>query len=93
MRSFPRTLHHEDNTPEAREAAKRLIDMLRAAAADQAVAAQLAVEPPAAAPAGPAGEGEGEPERQPSQWELLCQAHLTSSAALAVLKASAEVAA
>lgn len=92
MRSFPRTLHHEDNTPEAREAAKRLIDMLRAAAADQAVAAQLAMEPPAA-PAGPAGEGEGEPERQPSQWELLCQAHLTSSAALAVLKASAEVAA
>lgn len=84
-----------DNTPEAREAAKRLIDLLRAAAADPAVAAQLAVDPPAAAPADPAGEGdaEGEPAAQPTQWELLCRAHLSSSAALAVLKASAETSA
>ncbi len=91
----PCILTAEDNTPEAREAAKRLIDLLRLAAADPAVAAQLAVEPPAAAPSDPAGEGdaEREPAPQPTQWELLCRAHLSSSAALAVLKASAEVAA
>lgn len=48
--------------------------------------AQLAVEVPA--PAAPA-EGEEAP-KQPTKWEAYCQASLSVSAALAVLKASSE---
>jgi hypothetical protein len=75
-----------DNTPDARDSAKRVISCLRAAFADPGVEAQLAFEPPAP-PA--AAEGE-EPARQPTRWEAYCQANLSGSAALAVIKASTD---
>lgn len=75
-----------DNTPDARDSAKKVIGLLKAAFADPAVEAQLAVEVPA--PAAPA-EGEEAP-KQPTKWEAYCQASLSVSAALAVLKASSE---
>jgi hypothetical protein len=76
-----------DNTPDARDAAKRLIGLLRAAFAEPEVAAAVAVEAPAAAV--PQAEGE-EPPQPPSKWEAYCQANLSGSAALAVLKASTD---
>ncbi|KAI7837337.1 hypothetical protein COHA_008852 [Chlorella ohadii] len=75
-----------DNTPDARDSAKRVIGCLRAAFADPGVEAQLAFEPPAPPPA---ADGE-EPARQPTRWEAYCQANLSGSAALAVIKASAD---
>lgn len=79
-----------DNTPDARDAAKRLIGLLRAAFAEPDVEAALAVEAPAPPPqAEPEGEGDELPA-PPSKWEAYCQATLSGSAALAVLKASAE---
>jgi hypothetical protein len=76
-----------DNTPDARDGAKKVIAMLKTAFAEPAVEAQLAVEVPPAAPA--AAEGEELP-RQLSKWEAYCQSTLSVSAALAVLKASAD---
>lgn len=63
-----------DNTPEAREAAKRLVPQLKAAFEDQGLAA-------------PAAAAEGEEALAPGTWEAYCQATLGGSAALAVLKA------
>ena len=80
-----------DNTPDARDAAKRLIGQLRAAFADAEVERQLAVVVPPPPPPPAVAEGE-EPAavRQPTKWEFYCQGILSGSAALAVLKASGE---
>ena len=76
-----------DNTPDARDSAKRIIHHLKAAFSEPAVEAQLAIEVPP--PAAPAAEGEEAP-RQPTKWEFYCQSNLSGSAALAVLKACSE---
>lgn len=73
-----------DNTPDARDSAKRLIGLLRSAFA--AVEDQLGVEVPAPA----ASKGEEAARPPPTKWEVYCQANLGASAALAVLKASSE---
>lgn len=73
-----------DNTPDARDAAKRLAGQLKGALADPAVAGRLGVAAPE-----PAGEGEEAPRRV-TLWEHYCQVTLPGSAALAVLKATAE---
>lgn len=86
LRLPPSCFHPADNTPDARDSAKRVIGCLRAAFADPGVEAQLAFEPPAPPPA---ADGE-EPARQPTRWEAYCQANLSGSAALAVIKASAD---
>lgn len=75
-----------DNTPDARDSAKRLIGQLKAAFADPGVEAALGFEPP---PPPPPAEGE-EARPPPTRWEAFCQASLSGSAALAVLKASSE---
>ncbi|PSC76790.1 DNA-directed RNA polymerase I subunit 2 isoform X1 [Micractinium conductrix] len=81
-----------DNTPDARGAAKGMIEQLRAAAADPAVEASLPAEAPApaavAAAAGGDAAEDAAPAAPPTRWEALCQAHLTAFAALAVLKAA-----
>ena len=82
-RSFPVA----DNTPDARDSAKRVINQLKAAFSDPAVEAQLGVEAPP--PAAPAAEGEEAP-RQPTKWEFYCHSNLSGSAALAVLKACSD---
>lgn len=74
-----------DNTPEAREAAKRLVGLIRVAFDDTGVQQQLDVQVPEVQPA---AEGEEAPAA-PTKWELYCQQTLGGSAALAVLKASA----
>ena len=77
---------HADNTPDARESAKKVIVLLKAACADPAIEGQLAV---AAPPAPAAGEGE-EAIKQASKWELYCQSNLSGTVALAVLKACSD---
>jgi hypothetical protein len=72
-----------DNTPEARDAAKRLAACVKAAMADAEVAAAMGVQVPA--PPAPA-EGE-EPQRQATAWEHYCQTTLGASQAAAVLRA------
>jgi hypothetical protein len=83
-RSFPVA----DNTPDARDSAKRVINQLKAAFSDPAVEAELSIEVPP--PAAPAAEGEDEAPRQPTKWEFYCHSNLSGSAALAVLKACSE---
>lgn len=63
-----------DNTPEAREAAKKLLVHVRAA-----------FEATAAAGVAPEAPEEGAPP--PTPWEVFCRAHLSGSNALAVLRA------
>ncbi|GAB4822816.1 hypothetical protein N2152v2_009862 [Parachlorella kessleri] len=70
-----------DNTPDAREAAKRLVGLLSAAFQDPAVQQQLDVQVPEPEPA----EGEAAPAK-PSKWEYFCRQNLNASAATAVLK-------
>ena len=76
-----------DNTPDARDSAKRIINQLKASVSDPAVEAQLSLEVPP--PVAPAAEGEEAP-LQPTKWEFYCRSNLSGSAALAVLKACSE---
>lgn len=70
-----------DNTPDAREAAKRLVSLLAAAFTEEAVQAQLGMQSAASE----------EDEEKPSAWELFCQQNLSTSATLAVLKVSSNL--
>lgn len=104
-----------DNTPDARDSAKRVIPLLKVCFSDPSVQATLpspvkrSTRPAAAAPSSPAkaspskpgpsprkpmspakGGEEAAASPPPSPWERYCQATLSGSAALAVLKASAD---
>lgn len=72
-----------DNTPEAREAAKRIATGVKAAVEDEGVARQMALVVPPAAPV----EGEDEAPKQLSVWEFYCHSTLGASKALPVLRA------
>jgi hypothetical protein len=70
-----------DNTPEAREGAKRLGAVARGALADAGVAAALALKVPP-----PPAEGEA-PARQLTPWEFFCQSTLGVAGAAPLLRA------
>lgn len=71
-----------DNTPEAREAAKKLLALVHTS---------FTVAPPAtdAQPAAAESGGPGEEGPQPTPWEAFCRAVLPGSTAIAVLKQEA----
>jgi hypothetical protein len=72
-----------DNTPEAREGAKRLGAVARGALADAGVAAALALEVP---PPPPPAAGDA-PARQLTPWESFCRSALGVAGAAPLLRA------
>ncbi|KAG7672180.1 hypothetical protein Ndes2526B_g06836 [Nannochloris sp. 'desiccata'] len=73
-----------DNTPEARDSAKKLALKMKTAFDDEGVAAHMNVEVPVAV----AVEGGEEPPKQLSTWEYYCQSVLGVSKAASFLKAA-----
>lgn len=71
-----------DNTPEARDSAKRIVGLVSSVFADPAVQEALNIQVPE--PPTPA-DGEEAPPKQ-SKWEYFCRSNLNASAAIAVLK-------
>ena len=71
-----------DNTQEAREAAKRLVCMIKIAFVDGGVEAELDTKQPPPAPVNELAD----PLPPPTKWETFCHGNLTPLAAAAVLK-------
>jgi hypothetical protein len=71
-----------DNTQEAREAAKRLVFMIKIAFVDGGVEAELDTKQPPPALV----DTRTDPLAPPTQWETFCNGNLTPLAAAAVLK-------